>query len=593
MDLECRSDKIVNTRWFRWLEITIGMMCCLYIWSPLCFIESVIPGQSEKLIGSIYLLSIWLILICLKKWCASDKIRFKVALPDLLILLYVIYLILSNLTIWAILDREIVLNHMAVLLLYITIRNTPGAVFKYYIGLLPIIVLWQLYYGVAEQTDYFMPGKSFQQLCGSFLNTGIWSGFVAMIIVTGIGLIYCMENRIGKIMGVLFVLLLGILLFAGYSRAAWLSVLTGSVFFFYCMLKTHLRHRNKWVVGVVLLFLFCWLLCFLYYIKVDSAHGRLLIWRITYGMWLEYPVVGWGIDGFRQHYMDFQGLYFKEGQSVAMGLLAGENPFAFSEVFRMVVEQGMIGLALTVMLLYVVLFSKQSRHSGLYIVVQSVIVAFVVFSLFSYPLAVFQLRAVLIFMLAVAVRFYDPLYQFRLSKVGAVSSCFLLLFFCYAFVGPYQKAFVKWNETLKSDTTFSSSEIKLIDSVCRPLANTPFFLTNYTMLLNRSGHTESALSIAEKTVRQYPSYVSYIELGKSYRAAGRDDKAESAWITAGFMVPHKFTPLYLRAKMHYENGEIEKARDLATMILQKEVKVYTPELFLIQNEMRTVCGIVL
>lgn len=113
------------------------------------------------------------------------------------------------------------------------------------------------------------------------------------------------------------------------------------------------------------------------------------------------------------------------------------------------------------------------------------------------------------------------------------------------------------------------------------------------MLLNLSGHTEKALSIAEKTVRQYPSYVSYIELGKSYRAAGRYDKAESAWITAGFMVPHKFTPLYLRAKMYYENGEIEKARDLAAIILHKEIKVHTPELFLIQNEMRTICGFVL
>lgn len=407
----------------------MGMMCCLYIWSPLCFIEYVIPGQGEKLIGSIYLLSIWLVLICLKKWCASDKIRFKFTLPDLLITLYVIYLILSNLTILAILDREIVLNQISALLLYITIRNTPQCVLKYYIGLFPILILWQLYYGIAEQTDYFMPEKSLQQVYGSFLNTGIWSGFVAMTAVIMIGLIYCMKNRIGKIAGVLLVILLGILLFAGHSRAAWLSVLAGSAFFFYCMLKTHLRPQNKWVAGGILLLLFCGLLCFLYYNKVDSANGRLLIWRITYGMWLEHPVVGWGIDGFRQHYMDFQGLYFKEGQSAAMGLLAGDNPFAFNEVFRIVAEQGIIGLVLTVMLLYVVLFSKRSRHSGLYIVVQSVIVAFIVFSLFSYPLGVFQLRAVFIFMLAVAVTFHDPVYQFRLSKVGGVSGCFLLLLF--------------------------------------------------------------------------------------------------------------------------------------------------------------------
>lgn len=50
------------------------------------------------------------------------------------------------------------------------------------------------------------------------------------------------------------------------------------------------------------------------------------------------------------------------------------------------------------------------------------------------------------------------------------------------------------------------------------------------------------------------------------------------------MVPVRFTPLYYLAKMYEERGEMEKAKYYAQIILNKKIKVMTPELQRILRE---------
>jgi O-antigen polymerase len=57
---------------------------------------------------------------------------------------------------------------------------------------------------------------------------------------------------------------------------------------------------------------------------------------------------------------------------------------------------------------------------------------------------------------------------------------------------------------------------------------------------------------------------------------------------ASFMVPCKLYPLYLLAKLYDETGQREKAHNLATQILKKDIKVESIAADEIYEEMKRI-----
>ena len=110
------------------------------------------------------------------------------------------------------------------------------------------------------------------------------------------------------------------------------------------------------------------------------------------------------------------------------------------------------------------------------------------------------------------------------------------------------------------------------------MENNPVFLTTYGKALGFGGKYSEAIIILEQAVKRMPLSLSYIELGKSYEAAGFPDKALDCWKHAGWMVPARFTPLYLTMKLYFKNGEYELARKCAEELLAKKIKIDSPEI---------------
>jgi len=95
--------------------------------------------------------------------------------------------------------------------------------------------------------------------------------------------------------------------------------------------------------------------------------------------------------------------------------------------------------------------------------------------------------------------------------------------------------------------------------------------------------SEKALEKA-KQLRSDP--ILYTTLGDTYKALHTYDQAEKAYWQAWQMVPHKFYPKYLLAKLYGENGENEKARNLASELIGKEVKVESVAICEMKNELK-------
>ena len=89
-----------------------------------------------------------------------------------------------------------------------------------------------------------------------------------------------------------------------YSRAGIISLATISTIFLYQRLIHRRMLRFFLLAGLVALILGC------YWMKKDSADGRLLIWQSCINMVKDSPWMGHGLGSFEAHYMATEPLCY-------------------------------------------------------------------------------------------------------------------------------------------------------------------------------------------------------------------------------------------------------------------------------------------
>ena len=124
-----------------------------------------------------------------------------------------------------------------------------------------------------------------------------------------------------------------------YSRAGIISLATISTIFLYQRLDHKRMLRFFLLAGLVALILGC------YWMKKDSADGRLLIWQSCINMVKDSPWMGHGLGSFEAHYMDYQAEYFRiYGQQNRYAMLADNVKHPFNEYMGILLNFGIIGL---------------------------------------------------------------------------------------------------------------------------------------------------------------------------------------------------------------------------------------------------------
>ena len=558
-----------------WKSITgaFALVVGVYLFSPLVSEDCFGFSQEVKACDVACLLVPGLVLLL---WGNARAGVVKVSAIDVWFLLYAVYLFVRALLVWEETDRGVLVEYVACGGLYVVLRNADWRAVRYPVVVLCCagVLLWQFWYGVAVQTDYFFPGKSVAGVCGSFFNVNLWSCFVACV---GVGLcarLFSPCSRWDGVAGLIVVWIL-VLLFWGASRAAWLGFVAGCG---YALWQNggEGNRLSRWGVAVALVFLVGMAAVYTGG-KIDSANGRLLIWKIAMPMFWEKPW-GWGIDGFRRHYMAFQEDYFRQGGTSAERMLADENYFAFNEVLRVAVEQGWMGLLFWGILLGSLfrrnMFSDRRVGNGL----KSVLVAWGVCALFSYPGVVFQTKGIVVAVLAVVSSFAGKR-ELRVKgwvrpACGAAVVAVLL-----AAALPFRQAAAHWRQVWDSGM-ITREDMRLF----RPLRNSIPYLSNGALLFNAAGAHDGAEELAARGVRLYHSYACCLESGRALAACGEYESADSLWIKAGYLVPNRFRPLHLRMRMWLERGDTLRAKALARRILEKEIKVESPDLIYMRQE---------
>lgn len=235
------------------------------------------------------------------------------------------------------------------------------------------------------------------QITGTFFNPGPCSIYVTTMLAVCLAYcykryrIYSLNNPIGgkssvRLAGNMLVLLCAaggiiglITLPATLSRTAFVALAVVLLILF--------GRRNPRMLLMVMFFV----LVFgagLYFLKKDSADGRLLMWIVSLRAICGHPVFGSGIGGFHKAFSDSQKEYFMANPDSSFASVAGAPEYAFNDFLEVGVEQGLVGLLLFTSIIVVsvckLLRGKEEIGYGL--------IALSVCAMFSYPFSLLLFR---------------------------------------------------------------------------------------------------------------------------------------------------------------------------------------------------------
>lgn len=113
-----------------------------------------------------------------------------------------------------------------------------------------------------------------------------------------------------------------------------------------------------------------------------------------------------------------------------------------------------------------------------------------------------------------------------------------------------------------------------------------YFLYNYAYELSEIGEYDRSLVIAAECCRIWADYHLQLIMADAHLKMERYSDAERHFQQAAWMCPARFTPPYKLVTLYMARGRTDDARDLASQILDKEIKVPSPVVYAIRREMR-------
>ena len=328
-----------------------------------------------------------------------------------------------------------------------------------------------------------------------------------------------------------------------------------------------------------LLYIYCSSLLFLlplwfWLLKPTSTMGRWFVIQRTIDMILQYPLTGWGINGFQANYMNFQADFLSTHPHSDYMQLADDMNHPLNEYLLIAVNFGLVGLLLVVFFIFYV-FSYYKRHYSEegFIGIAS-ITFIVVFSMFSYPLSYPFTWLVLLFSLCLVFRGkLDSKFKGVLAKimmsVFAVVACALIGVYYYG---------VQWKTLTDRVNDGYRYNIRQNFETLYPVLNfNSRFLYNYAYVLYNLNLYRESLKVAMECQRKHSSYSLSLLIGDIYWAMRKDKTAIKCYLSAHYMCPCRFAPLCAIYDVYKKQCNFEKCKIMSKIILEKPIKIHSAE----------------
>lgn len=546
----------------------------------------------------------------------AKNIKFNISKIDISLFLLSIYLLINRYYIPSNYGFSIrFIEFSALICLYIILRNFGRHTF--YGILLAIIIsgILQASYGNLQLLGFYPSNHARFNITGSFFNPGPYAGFLASVYPIALGMYLFREklielskantfysNKLLKFTSE-YIPLLGIITImlvipATQSRSAWLSILISSMLLLelrYRILSKFINQANtlkRSIITFMLLLVLGIGLFSIYQFKKGSSDGRLFIWKVSSKIIKDHPIFGIGFDRFKTHYMNYQANYFSSYGPTKETLVADNSYYAFNELIQFTVENGIIGILFLILVGYQII-KLQTAYKSLKIVSLLGILSICVFALFSYPMEILPIKLILTILLASLASYDSKKLIFQKSKptkalkpVIVIAVVFILSLNWKYFNG-LNHSLKSWKQALEHYQYGDyETSIATYKRAYPYLKNNGDFLMNYGKALAMNSSNIEAIEVLNQAQKHLNTTIIETALGDVYKNTKQYDKAETAYKRAANMIPSRFYPLYLLAKLYETKGDTKNAVAMAKTILKKDVKVSSTAIKEIQQEMQ-------
>ncbi|QIU97333.1 O-antigen ligase family protein [Bacteroides faecium] len=566
----------------------------------MCTTINVIGGihniPSSSILFSITTIAIGIGVLC--TFFIRQKTVFKFTCTDLFMVVLTISYLVYHLPLSG--NRE--LGTGSLFFIYWCIRYTGKLNYSliFYFILVSITLLlitcYSQYIGLTpSNSPYF-------RITGPYQNPAICAGVLSLLMsILTVWLIYshyhtCHHRTIRIIVFVLFITSIPILIMTN-CRSAWLGFIVMIVYsissYRYRKQKKTMKHRFRknfkyWLAGIMLLL---FLIYGLYQLKPMSANGRLLIWKVTAQMIRDKPLIGYGAEGFKQHYMHYQAAYLKTKGTEQERYIAGNNHLAYNEPLRMTVEYGFLGVIIYIWFIYIIF--KAPLHTTIASAsARAVLITGTVWGLFSYPNEAFSILVILLIaILCLSIHNKTFLYTISTAYIHKGFKVILTVIFCYLSIILFnqykaQHTFYKIHQSTKSSNL--ESFIYNCSILENNFKNEVFFWMYYCDALNEMKYDQTLQSKIQNWERLYPSPETYIIKAESLERIGQEKEAEKLYWLAHFMVPSRQKARSKLAILYKKQGKMKEALELANEILTEKVKNYSFETYRIHTTLERI-----
>lgn len=423
--------------------------------------------------------------------------------------------------------------------------------------------------------------NSVYDLTGSFDNP---AGFASCLCASLPFCVFLIQNN-KKYIQYLGWFLAGIIALSIVLSQSRAGIISGSILCFIYLYKKWYKQK-LWRLGLLAAMAALVISC--YWMKKDSADGRLLIWQCGINMAKESPLIGHGIGSFEAHYMDYQADYFRKHQESRYSMLADNVKQPFNEYLGVLLNFGIIGsLALFFLVGLLIYFYNKNPNTKKRIALYSLI-SIGVFSLFSYPFT-YPFTWIILFLCIFMIA------EERIKCLLNLDWARYII--CFLALGGSIFGIYKITERIRNEREWSKiSTLALCNDKGLTLlrykkleesfADNPYFLYNFAAVLFENKKYKESLQVALQCRRYWADYDLELIIGENYQNLNETRLAEKYYNNASFMCPSRFLPLYKLFYLYKQNGEKQRMQTVANIIIDKPMKIKTPIILMMKRKVK-------
>lgn len=484
------------------------------------------------------------------------------------------------------------LGDILLILIYIYIRFVGRFNYRYLYATVLFSSLTLSFYGYLQYFGILSTFHEDYSITGPFYNPAPYGALTSFFISIMITIVTGNFQKCYRYISLIFICLSIPALILSNSRAAWMACLITTTIIIVSKHKSKIRNFSnltRSILNIAIFSTFIILVLSFYHLRPNSVKGRIFIWKIASKMIIDNPITGIGYNGIQANYMNYQYEYFRQERGTdTEKSLAGNVVSVYNEPIRIMIEYGLVGFILYVLIIYFVLF-RTTTQSAVSLAAKMVILAYIIFGIFSYPNRIFSLQVVLIIAIACLLneqkRYAKALYTSKFRQIIAKNVFIVISLLLFMAVILFHYSYQHFQYTLKDRPVQISNNLNNLNFI---IINDYLLLVNYCIIVKDIAEESLLLEQLNKAIQLSPSSILYRMKGDYLYQKEDYIEAEKAYWKAHYMVPSNLLMQIKLVRLYVRINKITKAKELARSFLQEKAKSNGIDTFVLRREMQQI-----